>query len=126
MKTKIFLLALVVALAGCASGKGGASGAPSDDYGYTESNPIKVGGTTDGPLMQRKFLNSLTGPNGEAVTYERSGSCCPFDSANSPFGMGMLDIYIVKIEGDDTPKKLYLNMYEKKKLYAPKGFKFKQ
>lgn len=125
MKTKIFLLALLVAIAGCASKKGGASGASSDDYGYTESNPIKVGGGSEGPAMERKFLDRLTGPNGEPITYKRAGSCCPFETPNSAWG-GMLDIYEVTIAGDETPKTLYLNMYDKDGLYAPKGFTFKQ
>ena len=29
-------------------------------YGYNKSNTIKVGGYNDGPLNERKFLNSLT------------------------------------------------------------------
>ena len=38
-------------------------------YGYTEKNPIKVGGGENGPANERKYLNSLTGPNGEKVSY---------------------------------------------------------
>lgn len=121
MKIKIFALALFMALAGCSATKSG--GTVADDYGYSENNPIKVGGVSDGPAMERKFLNSLAGLNGETVTYKRVGSCCAFETPNSPWG-GMLDMYEVTIEGGDT-KVLYLNMYDQGDLSAPKGFTFK-
>ncbi|KOS08305.1 hypothetical protein AM493_10150 [Flavobacterium akiainvivens] len=111
-------------LVGCGGAKKAAATASSADYGYTESNPIKVGGVNDGPAQERAYLNRLTGPNGEKVTYNRSGSCCPFETKNSAWG-GMLDVYVVEIEGDPVKKKLYLNMYDKGDLYAPKGFLFK-
>lgn len=101
------------------------SGTVAEDYGYSEKNPVKVGGVGDGPANERKYLDRLTGPNGEQVKYQRQGSCCHFDSKNSPFGMGMLDIYEVEIVGDPVKKKLYLNMYDKDKLHAPKGFLLK-
>lgn len=92
-------------------------------YGYTEKNPIKVGGGENGPLNEREYLNALTGPNGEKVVYERGGSCCTFRTKNSPFGAGMLDIYKVTYEGKNDTVNLYLNMYDKSKLKAPAGFK---
>ncbi|WP_338375660.1 2-dehydro-3-deoxyphosphooctonate aldolase [uncultured Flavobacterium sp.] len=94
-------------------------------YGYTKSNPIKVGGYNDGPLNERKFLNSLSGPNGESLWYERTGSCCQFKTKNSPFGMGMLDAYRVTYTGKNDTVTLYLNMYDKDNLKTPVGFKFK-
>ena len=94
-------------------------------YGYTDKNPIEVGGVLDGPIKERDFLNSLLGPNGEQVTYERSGSCCPFKTQSSPFGVGMLDRYAVSYEGNKAPVILYINMYKKSKLSAPIGFRIK-
>ena len=75
-------------------------------YGYTEDNPIKVGGGMEGPLNEQRFLNALAGPNGEKVTYKRQGSCCPFKTPNAVFGdSGMLDMYEVIIEW--RPKKSF-------------------
>ena len=45
-------------------------------YGYTEDNPIMVGGGVDGPKNERRYLNALAGPGGEVLRYERLGSCC--------------------------------------------------
>ncbi|ESU22941.1 hypothetical protein FLJC2902T_32400 [Flavobacterium limnosediminis JC2902] len=95
-------------------------------YGYSKENPIKVGGDVNGPANERNFLSSLSGPNGEAIWFERSGSCCSFETRNSSFGMGMLDRYKVTYEGKKDTLVLYLNMYDKAKLKAPLGFKFKQ
>ena len=100
---------------------------PNSDatYGYKEKNPVKVGGFDNGPSNERNYLNSLTGPNGEKVFFNRNGSCCQFDTKNSPFGSGMLDVYTVYYEGIKDTAKLYLNMYDKGSLKAPVGFKFK-
>lgn len=120
---KNFLIVLAgVLLVGCGGAKNAT--AASADYGYSESNAIKVGGGNAGPAQERAYLNRLTGPNGEKVTYVRAGSCCPFETKNSAWG-GMLDRYIVEIEGDPVKKELYLNMYDKGELYAPKGFVLK-
>jgi hypothetical protein len=97
-------------------------------YGYSEKNPIKVGGISNnrGPINQRKYLGDLTGPNGESVWFQRVGSCCGFKSKNSPFGGGMLDKYAVTYEGKNDTVILYLNMYDKGELKAPSGFKFER
>lgn len=96
-----------------------------ETYGYSKENPIKVGGNSNGPANERNYLNSLSGPNGETVQFKRSGSCCHFETKNSDFGMGMLDIYRVTYEGKNDTVSLYINMYDKAKLKAPVGFKFK-
>lgn len=97
-------------------------------YGYSEENPIKVGGLdkSGGPKEERKFLNALTGPNGEDVTYNRINSCCHFESERGMFGMGLLDVYEVKWVGLKKPKILYINMYDYGQLKAPYGFGFKK
>ena len=103
--------------------------AVDETYGYTQKNPIKVGGAKEssGPLNERRFLNALLGPNGEAVTYNRRGSCCAFETPNGFINnTGLLDIYEVKYEGLDKPITLYLNMYDPGELKAPKGFTFKK
>lgn len=103
----------------------------SDDssYGYSEKNPVQVGGVDkqSGPLNQRRFLNALAGPNGEEVTYFRSGSCCPIKSKNDPLGFGqvLLDNYKVTYEGSKDTVSIYINMYDYGALKAPKGFTIK-
>lgn len=92
-------------------------------YGYTEDNPIKVGGGMEGPLNEQRFLNALAGPNGEKVSYKRQGSCCPFKTQNAVFGdSGMLDMYEISIEGMFQKIILYLNMYDSETLQVPVGF----
>ncbi len=91
-------------------------------YGYTQGNPIKVGGGDAGPLREREYLNNLKGPNGESINYTRKGSCCPFKTKNGFMGGGMLDIYIITWEKQKAPVTLYINMYDKDKLKAPVGF----
>ncbi len=125
MKSTLFscLLLLIVA---CSSTKSGSSalnadGTVADSYGYSETNAIKVGGGNNGPANERRYLERLTGPNGEPIAYVRLGSCCPFETKNSAWG-GMLDRYEIEIDGDPEKKILYLNMYDTDKLYAPKGF----
>jgi hypothetical protein len=97
-----------------------------DSYGYTQANPVMVSGATEsGAYNQRRFLNALLGPAGETVTYTRRGSCCPFNSPNGFMNGGLLDLYEVTIAGQSKPVVLYLNLYDKGILRAPKGFTFK-
>jgi hypothetical protein len=99
----------------------------STDANYgTSKKPIKVGGDTDseGPLNERRFLNALAGPNGEEISYNRQGSCCPFDTPKSSFG-GMLDVYVITWKGQDKPMKLYISMYDKAELKIPVGLSAK-
>lgn len=98
-----------------------------DSYGYTQANPIMVSGATEsGAYNQRRFLNALLGPEGEAITYTRRGSCCPFNSPNGFMGGGLLDMYEVTITGQSKPVVLYVNLYDRGILRAPKGFTFKK
>jgi hypothetical protein len=131
MKTTLLSIGLAFVLLACSSSQNSgtaskqtgkalnADGSVTDDYGYSENNPIKAGGGVPG---EHKYLRSLTGPNGESIAYERLGSCCMFKTNNSEWGSGMLDRYEVEIDGDTVKKILYLNMYDKEKVYAPKGF----
>lgn len=102
--------------------------ATDETYGYTEANPVKVGGQIEnGAANERKFLNSLTGPNGEELQYHRLGSCCPFKTPNGLIGgQGLLDKYEVTYAGLSKPILIYINMYDKDVLKAPKGFRFKE
>lgn len=127
---KLFLSTFVgILLASCSSStnlsESSSNQSVDSAYGFTEKKPIKVGGGEGGPANERKYLNSLIGPNGETVTYSRIGSCCSFNTKNSPFGGGMLDKYAVTYKGKKDTVVLYLNMYDKGKLLAPVGFKMK-
>lgn len=98
--------------------------APDAEYGFSESNPIKVGGfeTRNGPTNQQRYIASLAGPDGEVLSFKRLGSCCPYPSEKGFDGTGMLDIYSVTYDGLETPIKLYISFYDYEKLYLPNGF----
>lgn len=69
-------------------GEGACPVSNDDTYRYTESNPIRVGGDwLEGPAREIAYLDALSGPNGEAVRYERTGSL--------PYGDTILDVYSV-------------------------------
>jgi hypothetical protein len=80
---------------------------------------------TSGAANQREYLNSLSGPNGEEVSFVRVGSCCPFKTKNSSFNSGLLDIYKVTYDGKGDTVRLYLNLYDEEPVRAPLGFKFR-
>ncbi|MDJ1500864.1 hypothetical protein [Xanthocytophaga agilis] len=93
-------------------------------YGYTEKNPIQTGG---GAAGERRYLNALTGPNGETVTYVRLGSCCAFKTPNGIINnTGLLDKYEVRYEGLNKSVILYLNMYDTGEMKAPVNFGYKK
>ncbi len=95
-------------------------------YGYTEENPIMVGGNSEGPKNERRFLNTLSGPNGEKINYNRLGSCCHFVTKNSILGSGgLLDMYNITYYGQKKEIVLYINMYDSDTLKVPVGFKLK-
>ncbi|MDR7128375.1 hypothetical protein J2X69_000703 [Algoriphagus sp. 4150] len=93
-------------------------------YGLSPKNPVEVGGVknSEGPLNERRYLNSLTGPNGEAISYYREGSCCPVKSENGFMGSAMLDNYRVTWENSKDTVSIYINMYDSGILKAPHGF----
>ena len=97
-------------------------------YGLSAKNPVEVGGVKNdvGPLNERRYLNALTGPNGEAISYHRAGSCCPVKSKNGMMGMAMLDNYRVTWEGSKDTVSIYINMYDSSVLKAPYGFGIKK
>ncbi|WP_121966912.1 hypothetical protein [Myroides sp. N17-2] len=98
------------------------------EYGYSPYNPINVGGVKQnrGPQNQIEYLKDLTDLEGNSLSFYRVGSCCHFDTPNGLFnGRGVLDIYAVYVKGKTDTVRLYLNLYDEGKLYAPRGFKFK-
>jgi hypothetical protein len=84
-----------------------------DTYGYTQENPIEVGGDSfEGPSRERAYLDNLLGPNGETLSYEREGSI-PTDTT-------IVDAYRVTGSGIDTV--LYLDEYNYSDPQAPVEF----
>lgn len=84
-------------------------------YGYSKENPIQVGGDwLDGPAREMAYLDSLSGPNGEPISYERIGSL--------NHGSTILDEYEVSYSGASSPAILYLDEYSYTELMAPVGF----
>ncbi len=101
----------------------------SEDPTYgTEKNPVEVGGVdkSEGPLNERRYLNALAGPNGERISYFRSGSCCPVKSRNGLMGVAMLDNYRVTWEGSEDTVSIFINMYDYGDLKAPVGFTIRE
>ncbi len=97
-------------------------------YGYDKDYPINVFYRTSNwdEVNQKRFLDALAGPNGEAITYKRTGICCPFPSKTVSTGGGFLEIYEITYMGLQTPITLYINKYERGILMAPVGFTIKK
>jgi hypothetical protein len=84
-------------------------------YGYSKDYPIKVGGDwLDGPARERMYLDSLAGPGGETIRYERTGSI--------EHGDTILDIYQVSYTGSEGAVTLYIDEYHYEELMAPVGW----
>ena len=84
-------------------------------YGFTKENAIRVGGDAfGGPTRERAYFDTLRGPAGQTVAYERQGSV--------PFGDTILDIYEATYDGQAQPAILYVDEYVFETLYAPVGF----
>lgn len=97
-------------------------------YGYDPDYPVNIfyRNTSDEALNESRFLNALTGPNGEKITYKRLETCCPFPTKRSNMGAGFLNVYELTWEGQKKPIKLYLNIYEKGILMVPMGLGLKK
>lgn len=98
-------------------------------YGLSPENPVDVGGVKDsqGPQNEKRYLNALTGPNGESISYYRASSCCPIKSDNAMIGdKVLLDNYRVSWKGSEDTVSIYINMYDSNTLKAPVGFGLKK
>jgi hypothetical protein len=97
-------------------------------YGYDKDYPINIffESTKNETINQQRFLNALAGPKGEKISYTKVESCCPFPAKRSEMGVGLLDVYELKWEGQKSPVILYLNIYEKGVLMVPFGLSLKK
>lgn len=99
------------------------------EYGYSEFYPINLGFSkfeNSNNSNVNRFFNSITGPNGEKVTYRLLETCCPFPSKNNKMGAGTLDLYEIYLNEKASNKKIYINTFEKGKVMCPKGFSIKK
>jgi hypothetical protein len=102
------------------------TGSATDDaFAYSEAKPVKIGGGFgEGAERTYRFLNSLSGPNGEPVRYDRVGTCCSFKTPNSPFGdEALLEVFEVTYDGIEQPKHLYFNWYDEGEVLVPLGLR---
>ena len=90
------------------------------EYGYDSKKPVHTGSAA----RQRAYLGELRGPNGEKVTYSRTGGCAAYKDLSRPGGQAIIDCYKVAWEGLATPKTLFINLYKSEALWAPQGFTF--
>lgn len=101
--------------------------AATSQYGFSETDPIKVGlGPNGGPANQRDYLDLLRDVNGKHIQYERKSSCCPYPSENGFMGTAMLDIYRITYTGKDGSAQtadLYISFYDYTEPMIPQGFK---
>lgn len=97
-------------------------------YGYDPDYPVNVfyKNTKDENLNAERYLRALAGPNGEKITFTKLESCCPFPTKRTEIGAGFLDIYELKWEGQKSPVKLYVNIYERGHLLVPVGLSLKK
>ncbi|WP_313807653.1 2-dehydro-3-deoxyphosphooctonate aldolase [Flavobacterium sp.] len=97
-------------------------------YGYDSDYPINIGFIME--MSEQKFIayyfNGLQAPNGEMLTYKKTGDCCPFPTKNNKMGGGTLSIYEVTWEGNKKPIQLHFNIYERGKIVCPKGLSIKK
>lgn len=93
-------------------------------YGYDADYPINVfyRNIKDENINVERFLNALSGPNKEVITYKKTESCCPFPTKSNTIGAGYIDIYEITWKGQKKPVELYFNIFEKGKLMVPIGF----
>ncbi|MXN90774.1 2-dehydro-3-deoxyphosphooctonate aldolase [Flavobacterium sp. Sd200] len=93
-------------------------------YGYDQDYPVNLGflPIQSAEVNVKRYFGALSGPNGEKLSYNKVDTCCPFPSKKNDMGAGVLDIYEITWEGLTEPKRIYINLYEKGQVLAPKGF----
>lgn len=97
--------------------------ASDEKYAYTPESPVPVGGGfSKGSKNTYRFLNALLGPEGQKVHYQRIGTCCEFETSNSPFGdTALLEVFEIDFEGAKERIRLYFNWYDPGEVLIPVG-----
>jgi WD40 repeat protein len=128
MMRRYALLLLLTMLVSCSSrtnatNSGNEDASTDPSYGYSQDNPIRVGGGPDhGPWRERWFFDHLRDADGQPISYERKGSCCEEETSSNPYESTALDIYEVSGPGLKDPIELYIDMYTCDRPMAPHGF----
>jgi len=87
----------------------------SSAYGYSQNLPIGVGGGDfAGETLIEVYFSSLRGPNGEAISYENTGSF-PYDDS-------ILMRYSVSFTGTNSTVELFFDINNYTNPMAPAGF----
>jgi tetratricopeptide (TPR) repeat protein len=100
----------------------------NDQYGFTPEHPIKVGfGPNGGAENNRVYLSLLRDATGKPISYERLGSCCPYESKNAFVGgIALLDHYEITYFNEKGKKKkasIYITFYDYEEPQILYGFK---
>lgn len=95
-------------------------------YGYSQHNPIKVGGSTQGRGADHRdwFFKVLRGPQGQPVSYVSNSTCCSFSTNSSAEPLGYLEVVLVTYKGIGSPVLLYVDTVNFDAPKAPVGFTF--
>ena len=97
-------------------------------YGYTEEQPIKVGGGTSAGY-HFMFIEHLRGPNGEKLFVNRIGSCGSYpnpDTTLTKYDNGVLTCFSIDCLSFKKPRVLYFDKYRTGDLYIPKDCTWKE
>ena len=91
-------------------------------YGLNPSDPVMIGGLSDGPSRTKRYFESLRSASGEQLTVYRIGSCCRFEPPNAIVGNhASLDQYRITDEtGNESI--VYVNIYDESDVQAVSGF----
>lgn len=113
----VAVLLATLALAQAPASSCGVSDEPA--FATTREQPAQVGGgTMYAAARERRYLDALRGPMGEAIQYRRIGSLRPDKE-----GRTILDSYEITYPGLGKPLVLYLDAYHFDDiLKAPRGF----
>ena len=86
-------------------------------YGLTPANPVQVGrGAMYVGARERRYMDALRGPEGQAIRYKRVGSLPQTTNSST-----ILDQYEVTYDGLEKPLMLYLDAYHYWEQRAPVG-----
>lgn len=98
--------------------------ATDSKYGFHEDFPVNVFyySAKNDTINAHRFLNALTGPNGEPINFKKIDICCPYTTKNNSLGAGYIDIYEVSYQGLNKPLQLYINIFEPGEMMVPLGF----
>ena len=95
-------------------------------YGYSQHNPIKVGGSAQGRGADHRewFFKFLRGPKGQPVNYVGNGTCCAFSTPGSAEPVSYLEVFLVTYKGIGSPAIFYVDTVTFDAPKAPVGFTF--